>query len=236
MPERSRGCGFQDLHEEEGRSARVQVHELGWQAARGGKETGGRALVSHAKRPRLAARFPLLVTMRLRAELASLRAEDAHALLRRNFAATTSSQFRVIEYSVQSNHRHALVEASDERALTRGMTGLAVRIAQGLNRLWRRAGAVFADRFHAHQLRSPREVRNALVYVLQNARKHGSWRARFPDVYSSGPCFDGWKRSIMNGADSSERLLARAQTWLLSLGWRRHGLIDPQEVPLGSPS
>ena len=114
------------------------------------------------------------------------------------------------------------------------MTGLAVRVARGLNRLWRRAGAIFSDRFHARILRTPREVRNALVYVIQNARKHGAWRARRPDAYSSGPCFDGWKEARRNPADSSAWILARARTWLLSIGWRRHGLIDPMELPRGS--
>jgi hypothetical protein len=138
-----------------------------------------------------------------------------------------------VEYSAQTDHLHALVEASDERALARGMTGLAVRIARGLNRVWRRAGSVFADRFHARMLRSPREVRNALVYILQNARKHGSWRARVPDAYSSGPCFDGWK-AVAGTAPIRVCGSSRAQTWLLSIGWRRHGLIEPWEAPLGS--
>ena len=211
---------------------------MGWGGKRRGagrKPAGERAGVPHAKRPRLAARYPVLVTMRLRAGLASLRADDTHELLRRNFAAAASGDFRVTEYSVQSNHLHALVEAGDERALTRGMTGLAVRVARGLNRLWRRAGAVFSDRFHARILRTPREVRNALVYVVQNARKPGAWRARRPDAYSSGPCFDGWKE-CGKYADSSARILARARTWLLSVGWRRHGLIDPMELPRGSPA
>ena len=202
----------------------------------GRKPTGDRAGVSHAKRPKLAARFPVLVTMRLRAGLASLRADDTHELLRRAFAAGTSADFRVIEYSLQTNHLHALVEASGERALTRGMTGLAVRAARGLNKLWRRAGAVFSDRFHARILKTPREVRNALTYVIQNARKHGSWRARHADAYSSGPSFDGWKDSPRNAAESSARILARARTWLLSIGWRRYGLIDPMELPRGSPA
>jgi hypothetical protein len=131
---------------------------------------------------------------------------------------------------------HVLVEASDERALTRGMTGLAVRIARGINKLFRRVGAVFSDRFHARILTTPREVRNALVYVLQNARKHGAWRARRPDAYSSGACFDGWKEELRNPAESSARFLARACTWLLSSGWRRHGLIGPTELPRGSPA
>ena len=120
------------------------------------------------------------------------------------------------------------------------MTGLAVRIARGLNGLWKRAGRVFSDRYHARILTTPRAVRTALIYVVQNARKHGAWRALVPDVYSSGPGFDGWKdgtkRANENVAQSSLRLLARARTWLLSIGWRRHGLIDPREAPSGSPA
>jgi len=168
--------------------------------------------------------------------LASLRADDTHELVKRSFVAAESADFHVIEYAVQSNHVHVLAEASDERALTRGMTGLAVRIARGVNKLLRRVGAVFSDRFHARLLRSPREVRNALVYVLQNARKHGAWRASRPDAYSSGAWFDGWKEERWNPAVSSGRFLARARTWLLSLGWRRHGLIGPMELPRGSPA
>ena len=212
---------------------------MGWGGRRRGagrKPAGERAGVPHVKRPRLAARFPVLVTMRLLPGLASLRAEDTHELVSAMFAAGTSEEFRVIEYSVQSNHVHALVEAQNERALTRGMTGLVVRITRGLNRLLRRVGPVFSDRFHARILRTPREVRNALLHVLQNARKHGSWQARVPDPYSSGPRFDGWKEGARKVADSSARLLARARTWLLSVGWRRHGLLDPREVPRGSPA
>ena len=99
----------------------------------------------------------------------------------------------MIEYSVQSNHLHLVAESSDQKALSRAMIGLASRIARRLNRLWKRAGQVFPDRFHSRILRTPREVRTALIYVLQNARKHGAWRARMPDAFSSGPSFAGWR-------------------------------------------
>src|SRR5262245_23304551 len=157
-----------------------------------------------------------------------------NALVRAAIAAGRRDDFRVVEYSLQENHIHALVEASDERSLSRAMNGLATRIARGLNRLWQRAGRVFADRFHALYLRTPRAVRNALVYTLQNARKHGAWRAHAPDVYSSAPWFDGWNCRIQKGANSRPGLLERARTWLLAGGWRRHGLIDPLEVPVGA--
>jgi hypothetical protein len=77
-------------------------------------------------------------------------------------------------------------------------------------------------------------VRTALVYVLHNARKHGVWRASAPDVYSSARWFEGWKCGSTKAAESRPRLLERARTWLLSIGGRRHGLIDPLELPLGA--
>jgi hypothetical protein len=218
---------------------RVRQQEFGfttWGGKRRGagrKPKGERALVSHAQRAKLAARHPVLVTMRLVAGVASLRAKNSHEALRDAFATSTSETFRVVEYSVQSTHLHLLVESRDERTLSRGMIGLAVRIVRRLNKLWRRAGALLADRYHARILRTPSEVRRALVYLLQNARKHGAWVARFADVYSSGPAFDGW-RGRTSSAESSLRLLARAETWLLSVGWRRLGLIGLLELPKGA--
>src|SRR6185503_14355706 len=150
------------------------------------------------------------------------------------FAAATGESFRVIEYSVQSNHLHVVAEAKDDHALARGMMSLGVRIARGLNKLWRRAGSVLQDRYHDRILRTPRAVRTALIYVIQNARKHEAWRVLMPDVFASGQEFEGWK-GTKNVAESKPRLLDRARTWLLSIGWKRHGLIDLREVPVGSP-
>ncbi len=136
--------------------------------------------------------------------------------------------FRLAHYSIQSNHLHLIVEALDRRALSRGMQGLTVRIARALNALWHRKGSVFADRYHARALRTPREVRNALVYLLHNARHHGIHVVGV-DPYSSGVSFDGWKRNV--GAPTRAAPLTRARTWLLNIGWRRHGLIGLDEKP-----
>ncbi|MEO6597596.1 MAG: hypothetical protein ABIP94_22865 [Planctomycetota bacterium] len=71
-------------------------------------------------------------------------------------------------YAVLNDHLHLVVEATGRTTVSRGVQGLLVRIARALNRLWQRRGRVFADRYHDHTLRSPREVRNALRYVLGN--------------------------------------------------------------------
>jgi hypothetical protein len=76
-----------------------------------------------------------------------------------------------------------LVEAESERSLSRGMNGLGVRVAKGLNRVLGRSGKVLEDRYHGHILRTPMEVRRARNYLLQNARRHIGLRA--VDPYSS---------------------------------------------------
>ena len=100
-----------------------------------------------------------------------------------------------------------------------------------MNRAFGRRGQVLRDRYHLHVLRSPKEVRNALAYVLLNARKHAR-RVKQElaiDPASSGRWFDGWRQRVAR--DGSRPSVARARTWLLSKGWRRHGLIDALEVP-----
>jgi len=158
-----------------------------------------------------------------------------------------SGAFRVCEFSVQEDHIHLLVEATTPLALARGMRGLALRIALALNRLLFRRGPVFADRWHGRPLTSPREVRNALVYVLANFRKHreaSSGEAGEWDVFSSAPYFRGFREfggeaPCARMDDAVPRALAPpdrspvlpASTWLLREGWRRYGLISLDEEP-----
>jgi hypothetical protein len=74
-------------------------------------------------------------------------------------------------------------------------------------------------------------VRTALVYVLQNARKHGA-RITGIDAFSSGPWFRGWRdRAAREG-----RTMAAACSWLLETGWRRWGLLRTHETPALEPA
>jgi REP element-mobilizing transposase RayT len=77
---------------------------------------------------------------------------------------------RVVEFSVQGNHVHLLVEAPDRHALARAIQGFSIRVAKGLNRMMGRTGRVFDDRYHARVLRTPTEVRHAIRYVLERTQ------------------------------------------------------------------
>jgi hypothetical protein len=144
-------------------------------------------------------------------------------------------EFRVVHYSIQRDHLHALVEADDPAGLGRGMKALGSRLAWTVRRVFRRTGRVLSDRYHLHVLRAPREVRNALAYVLLNARKHAaalgrrvrpSWRV---DPASSSRWFEGWRERIMPPPDPPA--VAEARTWLHRTGWRRHGRLSLDEMP-----
>jgi REP element-mobilizing transposase RayT len=145
--------------------------------------------------------------------------------------------FRLVHFSVQRDHLHVLAEAADRRALSRGVQGLSIRVAKAINRRLRRRGKVFADRYHSRVLKTPREARHALRYVLLNARKHEHGSARIPpgfvDRCSSAAWFSGWNRprELVFGARevTGEAPVIEPRTWLLRTGYRRAGPIDVDE-------
>jgi putative transposase len=213
------------------RARQLELRPRTWGGRRDGagrKPADGRRTVPHRRRPTHDPRCPAHVTLRLSAGLPSLRGGSLFAAAQTALAASSRESFRVLHYSVQRDHVHLLVEADDALRFERGVRGLAIRIAKAVNRVLRRHGRVWGDRFHARLLRTPREVRNALVYVLNNFRKHVRG-ARGIDSRSSALWFDGWHGDVARTAERSP--VARARTWLAAVGWKRRGLIALDEAP-----
>jgi REP element-mobilizing transposase RayT len=136
----------------------------------GRKPSTTRSGRAHARRPEHNPRHPVHVTLRGLPALASFRAEKVFPHLRDALAAASGSYFRVLHFSVQSDHLHLIVEADSGPELAHGFQRLAVRCARAVNRALGRHGTVWAQRHHRRPLRTPREVRVALVYVLLNFR------------------------------------------------------------------
>jgi REP element-mobilizing transposase RayT len=145
--------------------------------------------------------------------------------------------FRIVEYSVQADHVHLVVEAESKRALSSGMRRFATRVALRINGvLGRRRGRVWADRYHRRDLPSPREVRHALVYVINNHLKHyPTEEVPVVDPCSSAPWFTGWMHIEKRATDPPP--VAPASTWLLREGWHRFGggFIHLGETTRGTP-
>ena len=103
-----------------------------------------------------------------------------------------------------------------------------------MNRVFGRLGPVLDGRYHAVVLRSPLQVQRALRYVLLNARHHAQRVSKTlcVDPTSSGRWFSGWKESWAHAEDGGgEREVAEPRSWLLQVGWRRHGRIGLGEIP-----
>jgi putative transposase len=174
-------------------------------------------------------RHPVLVTLRARADVDYMRRGLARAALERALSRAHKPWFRVVVYSIQTDHLHLVVEADGRTELIRGVQGLAVRCAKAVNRALGRRGAVWDHRYHARRLKSPREVRRAYVYVLLNHRKHLR-AAPGIDPRSSGCWFDGWLRPPKPPPGPPS--VAQPRTWLARVGWKRAGgPIDPAEWP-----
>lgn len=167
------------------------------------------------------------VHITLRANTRSLRSQHVARTVMSAIRDGSRAEFRIAHYSVQDNHLHLIVEAQNEQALSSGVRGLEIRIARRVNRLLFRRGRFWADRWHGRALSSPRQVRNALVYVLQNHRKHSAGRGLAElDQLSSARYFDGFSRAIPSVLHSVGPPGVAPQTWLLAMGWRQRGLID----------
>jgi REP element-mobilizing transposase RayT len=234
----------------------------GQRAGAGRPPNGSRSGVSHLRRPALSRHHPVHVTLRSVAGIPSLRGGPHFGKLR---AALARGQqrfgFRLVHFSVQSNHLHLIAEARDERALSRGMQGLSVRLARAVNRTFGRRGRVFADRYHARALKTPRAVHFALRYVLLNARKHAQRSSPltassgttspdtvlpgFIDSRSSAAWFGGFQRpsELVFGArevraewratSELEAPVVPPRTWLLRRGSHRYGF-DLDDTPGGA--
>ncbi len=112
---------------------------------------------------------------------------------------------RIVQFAIEGNHVHLIVEAESNEALSHAMQGFSIRVAKRLNALMNKRGRVLADRYHAHTLRTPTEARRAVAYVRNNHRRHMAQvgerlSALYVDRYSS---------------DAARLELPRPRTWLL---------------------
>ena len=220
-----------------------------WKTRGGARPGAGRkaapqnvGLQPHVARPAFVDRVPVHVTMRAVRGVPSFRAQRMAKVVVAEIARASTKGFRVIEHSVQSNHVHIVAEADDGKAFSLGMQRLASRIAMGVNALVSRHGRMWRERYHRRDLSTPRQFRNALVYVLFNFRKHASEaqksaRAGELDGLSSAVWLEDWNSDAFTEyvrqqrEPAGPRPTAEAKSWIARVGWKRHGLIDPREAP-----
>ena len=133
--------------------------------------------VSHLKRETVTKRTPQHVNFKFQC---SIRNKDCLKLLKRSIQNAQKMGLKIIHFSLQSNHVHLITEAENNEVLTRGMRALTITFSKGLNR-----GRVQLERYHLHVLKTLREVKHAIIYVLFNEQKHTKKKASKIDGYTS---------------------------------------------------
>lgn len=217
-------------------------------------ERAGQGFVPHVVREEHSARCPVHVTMRRVAKAPSFRSERVRnaILIQLARAARAGSKIRVVQFSIQDDHLHLMLEGESREDLSRQAQKLFSRIALAVNAAVGRRGSLFRDRHHRHELKTPTEVRRALVYILFNARKHAGReglvsRAGYAtfDPLTSAPWFDAWApragpsptaaphaRACLRPVIGDARPTVDATTWLARIGYgRAGGAIRFDELP-----
>lgn len=120
--------------------------------------------VAHRKREKVNLKTPLHINFKLNL---NVRTKERLKILKKAIVKAREQGLNIIHYSLQSNHVHLIVETMDNKTLTKGMRSLTITFSKNIKR-----GQIQKERYHLHVLRTPRETKNAITYVLFNQQKH----------------------------------------------------------------
>ena len=190
--------------------------------------------VAHTKREVVKGRYPLHITVRFCQGLPNMRTKKMFQIFRRAVVAAKAHGLQVVEFALLGNHYHLMLEADDNSQLNGAMKSLNISLARRMNHLLGRKGAVVSDRFDLKILKTPTQVRNALIYMFANAAKHFKTKQVFCwfsslAVFRRLDLIAKWRKDldwrIPKYADSFQEeyieMLAEPRSWLARVGWER---------------
>lgn len=120
--------------------------------------------VAHRSREKVLSRTPVHVNFKYNTYI---KKKFCLKLLKRAIVNGRKFGLKVTQFSLQHNHIHLIIEAESNEILTAGMRSITITFAKGLQK-----GKVQIERYHLHVLKTLREVRNAVKYVMFNSQKH----------------------------------------------------------------
>ena len=142
----------------------------------GRKRTRARG-VAHDVREKVSGRVPLHINFKYKIPV---RNKETLKILKRSIQNARRFGLKVLHFSFQHNHIHLIVEAANNEILSKGMRSLTITFAKSLKK-----GRIQMGRYHLHVLKTFREVKNAIHYVLFNEQKHETGTCSAVNQYSS---------------------------------------------------
>jgi REP element-mobilizing transposase RayT len=127
----------------------------------------------HRSRPEMPKNIPVHVTLKSdRTQIPTLRNKALFREIRQAMRRARLQGIRIIEFSVQTDHIHLLLEPQNKVQLGKSMRAMSISLSKRLTFLLGKKVKAFKERYHLHVLRSFTEVRNAVHYVRSNGKKH----------------------------------------------------------------
>lgn len=163
--------------------------------------------VGHRRRERVSGKVPMHINFKYKA---FIRNKQCMKLLKRAIVNARSHGLRIVQFSLQSNHVHLIVESESNAIVTKGMRSLTVTMAKGLHK-----GRVQLERYHLHVLRSVRETKNAVRYVVFNQQNHEKGTYSKVDEYSSllsNQCVLEWVKEFSKIAKMT-LIIGKGDSW-----------------------
>lgn len=133
--------------------------------------------VAHRTRELVTKRTPLHINFKFKT---LIRNKHCLKLLKKAIINARSHGLRILHFSLESNHVHLIIEALDNQTLTKGMRSLTVTFSKGVAK-----GRIQIERYHLHILKTLKETKNAIHYVLFNHQKHTGLKKAYVTDYSS---------------------------------------------------
>jgi REP element-mobilizing transposase RayT len=145
-----------------------------------------RKYIPHREREEIPRGKPVHVTIKLNSGVVNtLRNKILFKKIQRSITLARRKGIRLVHFTVQKDHIHLMIESENKIQLARSMQSLKISLAKSLLFLTQnKVAKVFKDRYHVHILKTLREIKNAKLYILGNAGKHGVIKDKF-DTFSS---------------------------------------------------
>lgn len=181
--------------------------------------------IRHTKREEFFRPSSLHLTIKVRKTSAEIKSKAVLKVLHRAILRARSKGLRMIHYTLEYDHVHLLVEASSNQQLHSGMQAFGICFAKGINKVKGRKGNVYKHRYHLHLLRSAREVKNVLHYILKNGIKHGR-------TYCAVDPFNSMLKENLIPADIKiirDKILSKS-LFMRNLGRELDVLLDPGRI------
>jgi len=172
--------------------------------------------VYHQSRPTLPSDRPLHVTVKFnKNEIRCLRNKLFYREIRKSFRCLRAKGVRLIEFSVQKDHIHFLLESGNKLVLGKAMRALSISLSKRFSLLLNRKIKALKNRYHLHILNTLKELKNARQYILNNSAKHAS-TTNSDDLYFSRADFTIFKPSIdlLEFLDDLKSLLDVPHFWV----------------------